>query len=103
MSAIIYNLVTSFIDFTTDILLKVALNTNKTGYHVIRYNWHIVESGTKHQYYWSPCYTLYLTLNITILYIKPDTLLKLVLNTKKSGHHVVRTNKRIIEIGVKHQ
>jgi hypothetical protein len=25
------------------------LNTNKTGHHVIRYNWHIVESGVKHQ------------------------------------------------------
>jgi len=24
----------------TDILLKVTLNTNKTGHHVIRYNWH---------------------------------------------------------------
>ena len=34
---------------TTDILLKVVLNTNKTGHHVIRYNWHIVESGVKHQ------------------------------------------------------
>jgi hypothetical protein len=33
----------------TDILLKVVLNTNKTGHHVIGYNWHIVESGTKHQ------------------------------------------------------
>jgi len=33
----------------TDILLKVALNTNKTGHHVIRYNWYIVKSGIKHQ------------------------------------------------------
>jgi hypothetical protein len=33
----------------TDTLLKVALNTNKTGHHVIRYNWHIFESGVKHQ------------------------------------------------------
>jgi hypothetical protein len=32
-----------------DILLKGALNTNKTGHHVIRYNWHIVESDVKHQ------------------------------------------------------
>ena len=25
-------------------LLKVSLNTNKTGHHVLRYTWHIVES-----------------------------------------------------------
>jgi hypothetical protein len=31
-----------------DILLKVALNTNKTGHHVMNYNWHIVESGIKY-------------------------------------------------------
>jgi hypothetical protein len=36
-------------------LLKVLLNTNKTGHHVI-----------------------------------PDTLLKVVLNTNKTGHHVLR-------------
>jgi hypothetical protein len=29
--------------------LKVALNTNKTGQHVIRYTEHIVESVDKHQ------------------------------------------------------
>jgi len=33
----------------TDILLKVALHTHKTGHQVIRYNWHIVESGVNHQ------------------------------------------------------
>ena len=27
-----------------EILLKVSLNTNKTGYHVIRYTGHIVET-----------------------------------------------------------
>ena len=32
-----------------DILLKVALNTNTIGLHVIRYNWHIVESGIKYK------------------------------------------------------
>ena len=32
-----------------DTLLKVLLNTNKTGNHVVRYNWHIVESVVKHQ------------------------------------------------------
>ena len=33
----------------TDTLLKVSLNTNKTGHHVLRYTWHIVESVVKHQ------------------------------------------------------
>jgi len=33
----------------TDILFKVALNTIKTGHHVIHYYWHIVECGVKHQ------------------------------------------------------
>ena len=32
-----------------DTLLKVSLNTNKTGDHVLRYTWHIVESVVKHQ------------------------------------------------------
>ena len=32
-----------------DTLLKVALNTNKTGHHVTFYSWHIVESGIKYQ------------------------------------------------------
>jgi hypothetical protein len=32
-----------------DTLLKVSLNTNKTGHHVLRYAWHIVESVAKHQ------------------------------------------------------
>jgi hypothetical protein len=30
-------------------LLKVSLNTNKTGHHVLRDTWHIVESVVKHQ------------------------------------------------------
>jgi hypothetical protein len=33
----------------TDTLLKVSLNTNKTGHHVLHYTWHIVESVVKHQ------------------------------------------------------
>ena len=41
-----------------DTLLKVSLNTNKTGHHVI--------------------------------YVIPDTLLKVSLNTNKTGHHVIR-------------
>ena len=32
-----------------DTLLKVVLNTNKTGHNILRYTWHIVESGVKHQ------------------------------------------------------
>ena len=32
-----------------DTLLKVAFNTNKTDNHFIRYTWHIVESVVKHQ------------------------------------------------------
>ena len=32
-----------------DTLLKVSLNTNKTGHHVLHYTWHIVESVVKHQ------------------------------------------------------
>ena len=32
-----------------DTLLKVSLNINKTGLHVLRYTWHIVESVVKHQ------------------------------------------------------
>jgi hypothetical protein len=32
-----------------DTFFKVLLNTNKTGYYVIRYAWHIVESVAKHQ------------------------------------------------------
>ncbi len=32
-----------------DTLLKVALNTNKIGHHVLHYTGHIVKSGIKHQ------------------------------------------------------
>ena len=32
-----------------DTFLKVALNTNITDHHVLRYTWHIVESVIKHQ------------------------------------------------------
>jgi hypothetical protein len=46
-----YNMVASFIgvECIPDILLKVVLNTNKTGHRVIGYTWHIVESVVKHQ------------------------------------------------------
>jgi hypothetical protein len=30
-----------------DTLLKVSLNTNKTGHHVVSYTWYIVESVIK--------------------------------------------------------
>ena len=40
-----------------DTLLKLLLNTNKTGHQVLRYTWHIVESVDKNQKNWSPCYT----------------------------------------------
>jgi hypothetical protein len=62
----------------TDILLKVALTTNKTGNHVISYNWHIVESGAK-----TPIKL------VTMLYVITDTLLNVALNTNKTGHHVI--------------
>jgi hypothetical protein len=52
----------------TDTLLKVLLNTNKTGHHVI-----------------------------------PDTLLKVVLNTNKTSHNVLRYTWHIVESVVKHQ
>ena len=32
-----------------DTLLKMSLNTNKTGHNVLRYTWHIFESVVKHQ------------------------------------------------------
>jgi hypothetical protein len=52
----------------TDTLLKVSLNTNKSGHYVI-----------------------------------PDTLLKVVLNTNKTGYSVLRSTWHIVESVVKHQ
>ena len=51
-----------------DTLLKVSLNTNKTGHHVI-----------------------------------PDTLLKMVLNTNKTSHSVLRYTWHIVESLDKHK
>ena len=51
-----------------DTLLKVLLNTNKTGHHVI-----------------------------------PETLSKVVLNTNKTGHNVLRYTWHIVESVVNHQ
>jgi hypothetical protein len=43
-----YNVVTMFY-VIPDTLLKVSLNTNKTGHHVLRYTRHIVESVVNFQ------------------------------------------------------
>ena len=75
----------------TDTLLKVSLNTNKTGHHVLRYTWHIVESRK------TPIKL------VIMFYVIPDTLLKVSLNTNKTGHHVIRYAWHIVESGVKHQ
>ena len=75
----------------TDTLLKVSLNTNKTGDHVLRYTWHIVQSRK------TPIKL------VTMFYVIPDTLLKVVLNTNKTGHNVLRYAWHIVESVVKHQ
>ena len=114
-----------------DILLKVALNTNKCGHHAMRncYTWHIVVSGVQHQLNLTPCYVitdillkvalsiqlatmLYVITDIllkvalpiqlvTILYVITDILLKVALNTNKCGHHAMRNSWQIVESGVK--
>jgi hypothetical protein len=96
-----------------DTLLKVAFNNNKTGHHVIRYTWHIIGGGFQHQLNWSPCYMLYLThcwkwcttpiKLVTMLYVIPDTLLKVAFNTNTTGHHVIRYTWHIVESGIQHQ
>ena len=63
-----------------DTLLKVSLNTNKTGHHVLSYTWHLLKvslhivESVKHQ-----------------------------LNTNKTGHHVLRYTWHIVESVIKHQ
>ena len=115
-----------------DTLLIVALNTNKTGQHVICYIWHIIESGIKHEWNCSPCYTLYLAhcwewrstpiklvtmlymtccwtwrstpiKLATMLYAIHDILLKVAFNTNKTGYHVIRYTWHIVESGVQQQ
>jgi hypothetical protein len=50
VSGITYNIkLVTMLYVIPDTLLKVLLNTNKTGHHVIRYTWDIVESVIKHQ------------------------------------------------------
>jgi len=56
----------------------MALNTNKTGHHVIRCNWHIVESDVKKPKKLA-----------TMSYVITDMLYKVALNTNKTGHHVI--------------
>ena len=75
----------------TDTLLKVSLNTNKTGHHVLHHNY-IVESGVK-----TPIKL------VTMFYVIPDTLLKVSLNTNKTGHHVLHYTWHIVESVIKHQ
>ena len=92
-----------------DTLLKVELNTNKTGHHVIlytdtnhvmHYNWHIVESGAKHV---KTVTMLYLYMVATIVYAMHDILLKVAFNTSKTDHHVIRYNWDIVESGIQQQ
>ena len=40
---------------------------------------------------------------VTMLYAIPDTLFKVSLNTNKTGHHVLRYTRHIVENGVKYQ
>ena len=93
-----------------NILLKVSLNTNKTGHLVIRYNWHIVESRKTPiklvtMFYAMPDTLLKVSLNTnkTGHHVIPDTLLKVSLNTNKTGHHVLRYTWHIVESVVKQQ
>ena len=76
----------------TDILLKVALSTNKTGLYVLRYNWHTVESGFK-----TPIKLVFM------LSVIAEIVLKVALSTNKTGHHVLWYNWHIVENGSKHQ
>ena len=71
--------------------MKVAFNTNKTGHHVIHYNWHIVESSVKQ------------IKLVTMLYVITDILLKVALNTNKTGHHVIGYTLHIVESDTEHQ
>jgi len=71
--------------------LKVALSTNKTGHHVIRYSWHIVESGLKQ------------IKLVTMLLVITDILLKVALSANKSGNYIINYNWHIVESGAKSQ
>ena len=94
----------------TGTLLKVSLNTNKTGHHLLRYTWHIVESRRTPiklvtMFYVIPDTLLKVSLNTnkTGHHVIPDKLLKVVLNTNNTGHNVLRYTWHIVESVVKHQ
>jgi hypothetical protein len=77
-----------------DILLKVALTTNKTGHQVIHYHWsHIAESG--------------FNINKTGYHVIPNNWhiveRQEQLTTNKTGHHVIHYPWPIVESGAKHQ
>jgi hypothetical protein len=65
-----------------DKMLKLVLNTNKTGHSVLHYT------------------SIKL---VTMLYVIPDTMLKVSLNTNKIGHHVLLYTWHIVESVVKNQ
>jgi hypothetical protein len=75
-----------------DTLLKVLLNTNKTGAYVLCYSWHIVKSGIK-----------------PVLLVFNATFQQCVrYNVEhgdqfKAGHHVLSDTWHIVESVVKHQ
>jgi hypothetical protein len=85
-----------------DTLLKVSLNTNKTGHHVLPFN---NVSGIT----WWPVLLVFndtfnnvsgIAYNMVTSFIgvyRPDTLLKVVLNTNKTGHSVLRYTWHIVE------
>ena len=92
----------------TDTLLKVSLNTNKTGHHVLHYNYIVEKTPIKlvTMFYVIPDTLLKVALNTNktghVLQI-PDILLKVSLNTNKTGHHVLRYTWHIVESVDKHQ
>ena len=76
----------------------MALNTNKTGHHVILSTCHIVESGVTPVKLVTMFYAItniMLKLHstpiklATMFYVIPDKLLKVVLNTNKIGVHAI--------------
>ena len=75
-----------------DTLLKVSLNTNKTGHHVH----HVL----RYMFYVKVVLNTNKTGHNVLRY---TTLLKVSLNTNKTGHHVLRYTWHIVESVVKHQ
>ena len=80
------------VHFIADNLLKVALNTIKTG-HTLSI---ITDTLLK--------VALNISKQFTMVYISlADNLLKVALNTNKTGHHVIHHNWHIVESDIKHQ